>query len=219
MKTQFLIQQGQLAYNKFFLNCSILSEMVIAETTETCLKLFEEKLDTYLTTTCKKYINAVSGSSKAINCPEGFVLLPIDSWHCKEDKKPCLLQAAIDLKDKDNFCRVCRSDKKEAIFKTIEQKRYTGFHHTTGRYLCPVCDVLLDDSKNTYKYHYPWEIYSLSECADFNDQTIRMQMINLDIPLSISHSKVCATCFVAIIKKLKPIIADDFFVYETDLYS
>ncbi len=223
MKSQFLVQkvrQGKL----FVLNCSMLSDVVVADVEDKCLELLKEKLDNLLKTKCREYVNNFKGSSYSddgkINCPEGFVLLPIDAWHCKHDKEICALQALIDPRDKDSFVKHCQADNKESIFEAIKQQAYTGFHHVPGRYLCPSCDCLLKQSQQNFKYHYPWEMYPLWECINFEDQTVIRTMHNLNIPLSLKYTKVCASCFLKLMHQISPNNPNthNLFVLQMDFF-
>ena len=222
MKSQFLaqkIRQGSL----FGLNCSMLPDVVVADSESGCLTLFKEKLDHLLKTTGREYVNKFKGGNSnngIVNCPEGFVLLPLDAWHCKYDKAICALQASIDLSHKDIFEKYCRNENKEGIYRAVQQQAYTGFHHVPGRYLCPSCDCLLRESKQNFKYHYPWELYPLWECINFEDQTVICSMNRLGISSSVGHSKVCASCFLKLMRQILPNSPDidDLFVLEMDFF-
>lgn len=220
MKSRFLVQKVRRS-QQFLLNCSMLSDVVVADSEDRCLALLKEKLNDFLITKGKEYVNQFkSADDGKVNCPDGFVLLPLDAWHCKQDKASCALQASIDSNDKDGFVTHCRAGNKESIFKAIEQQAYTGFHHVPGRYLCPSCDYSLKESQQNFKYHYPWELYPLWECINFEDKTVMSTMYDLDIPSSIRHSKVCAPCFLKLINQLFPGTpdTDNLFVLVMDFF-
>lgn len=196
----------------------MLPDVVVATTEESCLELLNESAGDFLKTQGQKYVNKFKGDVGKVNCPDGFVRLPVDTWCCKYDKRPCSLQASIDPSDKKSFLSNCRADQKEGIFSAIEQQAYAGFHHVPGRYLCPYCDHSLKDSQQNYKYHYPWELYPLWECVKFDDLSVTKKMHRQSIPLSIKHSKICAPCFLKLLRRLSLSLADDFFVLEVDFF-
>ncbi len=221
MKTNFLVQKGRQG-KKVFLNCIMLSEVVVAATEESCMELLKEKINDFLDSYGKDWVNKFKGegtNSTKINCPFGFILLPVDTWHCKMGKKEiCPLQASIDISDKENFLSKCRADKKEEIFTTLEQKGYNGSHHVPGRYLCPYCEHILKDSQQNFKYHYPWELYPLWECVNFDDRSIVREMFRKKIPLGIKSSKVCASCFLKLMSIFSLDYANDFFMLKVDFF-
>ncbi len=175
LKTQFLVQK---AYQdeEYIFNCSMLLGIVSAKTESEATELLEKELNIFLNTEAKQYVKSFMSSESVnkeiITCPEGRVILPVDVWHCKFDGKACPIQASIQLNDNKNFMLHCRAENKEEIFNTVEKKKYQGFHHVPGRYLCPSCDKLLKNSKENFKYHYPWELYPLWKMIDFHVFTL-----------------------------------------------
>lgn len=203
------------------MNCSILPEVIFSSTERDCRIILEERVKEFLDTNGRKYINSIIGINSEdgkINCPNGVVALPIDTWHCKLDNLICGLQAYIDLSNKKNFLTNCRSPQKEEIYNSVDRRKYKGFHHVIGRYLCPSCDHILSDSQQYFKYHYPWELYPLGECINSDDRSTIINLRRNNIPISVITSKVCAPCFVRYINILLPSIAGDFFVLEIDFY-
>ncbi len=220
MKTIFLVQKGRQG-KEFFLNCTMLSDVVVAATEESCMELLKGKINEFLNSHGKDWVNKLKSTGtngRKINCPDSFVRLPVDTWCCKHDDEICSLQASIDLSDKESFLSNCRADKKEGIFAAIEQKAYDGFHHVPGRYLCPYCDHTMKHSQQNFKYHYPWELYPLWECVKLDDVPIFKEMHRQNIPLSVRSSKVCASCFLKLLNLLSLGYANDFFILEVDFF-
>ena len=222
MKTQFLIHKAYID-NRYELNCSILPEVVVSDSEDECIEILKDKLADFLRSIGKEYVDKHKGchlGDEKINCPQGFVLLPLDSWHCKHDKALCTLQASIDPNNEVNFLKNCRAANKQSIFNTIEQQRYKGFHHTPGRHLCPSCDVSLKMSQQNFKYHYPWELYPLWDIVNFEDQEIVKALIKSDISPSVAHSKVCASCFIKVARELVSDHSEihNLFILELDFY-
>lgn len=185
------------------------------------MELLKSRLHDFLNKHGKEWVNQFRGDStgnRKVTCPEGFVKVPIDSWHCKFDDGLCNLQACIDLSDKNNFLTYCRAKRKENIYKAVEQQVYTGFHHIPGRFLCPSCDHFKKDSQQNFKYHYPWELYPLWECVQFDTPMVNIQLDRKDIPLSVKYCKVCAPCFLKTVSILSPQKALDFIVIEVDFF-
>lgn len=220
MKTNFLVQKGRLG-QKFFLNCTMLSDVVVAATEENCMELLKDKIDKFLNRHGKNWVNTFKGTGTngiKINCPDSFIRLPVDTWCCKHDRDICSLQASISLSDKESFLSNCRADKKESIFAAVERKTYDGFHHVPGRYLCPYCDHTMKHSQQNFKYHYPWELYPLWECVNFDNVSIYKKMQRQNIPLGVRFSKVCAHCFLKLLNQFSLGSANDFFVLDVDFF-
>ena len=218
MKTNFLVQRGRQE-REFFLNCTMLSDVVFADTEESCTEQLKGEINEFLKTHGKDWVNKfkyIGTDSRNINCPDSFVRLPVDSWRCKHDNEICSL--LIDPNDKEAFLSNCRADKKDGIFAAIEQKVYDGFHHVPGRYLCSYCDHTMKHSQQNYKYHYPWELYPLWEYVKFDDLSIFKEMCDKNMPLGIRSSKVCAPCFVKLLSLFSLDHAKNFFILEVDFF-
>jgi len=83
----------------------------------------------------RRYIES-SEFKKIINCPQGKIELPIDTWHCKDTKTPCPLQGQLDISDPEVFLKLCllSEETKNGILNAILEGKYKGFHHVPGRY-------------------------------------------------------------------------------------
>lgn len=105
----------------------------------------------------------------------------------------------VEKKNKGYFIENCRiTDQKEGIWKAIETKKYEGFHHIIGRYLCPYCEHKNEnENKINFNYHYPWEFFKLYK--EFTiDKDFKIKMIKNKIPLFISHCALCPNCTIEI---------------------
>lgn len=222
MKSRFLIQKIHQDA-KYIFNCTMLDENIVGNTEDECNELLRKKLDHFLATEGRRWVEHFKGDlstdgTNIVNCPDGFILLPLDAWHCKHDKESCGL--AIDISDEDRFLAHCRSEKKIGILQSVKNKKYDGFHHVLGRYLCPLCDEKLSDKAQNFKYHYPWELYPLWECIDFDTEEAFWVFQESKLPRSIGFSKVCADCFVTAITKFCPNdpLYKSLFVVEMNFY-
>jgi hypothetical protein len=127
-------------------------------------------LEYYLATNAADYLYQMgyAGSPNVTNCPEAFIKRPVDLWACKIARQTCPIQAQVFLDEPKEFFAGCLVDepKKQAIFNAVSQGDYRGFHHVTGRYLCPRCEEVRGNESG-YNYHYPWELAALETFSDF----------------------------------------------------
>ena len=171
MKIRFLVQGKQelsgeydiICHGRYFKNLT-----VTAKSINEGVEAMRVVLEQFMKITGTKWIERWKGSSGSVNCPEGYILLPIDIWKCKITRETCGIQAQVPITDKNKFFAWCNAprERKENIFKIIRTRKYTGFHHIPGRHLCVQCQ---NDKwkKRTKHYHYPWELVSVSGCVDF----------------------------------------------------
>jgi len=128
-------------------------------------------LEYYLATRAADYLVEMgyAGSREIPNCPEAFIKRPIDLWACKIAKQTCPIQAQVFLDEPEKFFAGCLVDepRKQAVFNTVSQGDYRGFHHVRGRYLCPRCEEVRGN-ESAKSYHYPWELALLEAFSDFD---------------------------------------------------
>jgi hypothetical protein len=222
MKSRFLVQKFHQE-GKHVFNCTMLSRNIVGDSEQECLRLLHEELENFLRTKGRQWVDQFKGDRHGnedalVNCPDGYVLLPIDTWCCKHDKEVCGL--AVDISNEERFLAHCRSEKKAGILRAVQSKKYDGFHHVLGRYLCPLCDKNLAEREQNFKYHYPWELYPLWDCVNFETEEAFWVFKNSGWPSSISFSKLCANCFMLAIDKFLPgdPLAKSLFVVELNFY-
>jgi len=172
MKIKFLVQGKNNLNDRYDIICQgnyLKNLTVCAETFDEGVEAMQFVLEQLMKYKGSKWINKWKGFSGCVNCPEAYIELPSDIWKCKITGDSCSIQAQISIKDKAGFlARCCASqDRKENIYRIIQEKKYSGFHHIPGRFLCVQCEV--DKGKQiNKKYHYPWELVSISDCLDFS---------------------------------------------------
>jgi hypothetical protein len=166
----------------------------------------------------RKYVEDVSNSNGKINCPEAYVCLPADTWHCKIDKETCPLQGQIDIFDHHTFLNSCKSSQtmKSGIWSAITHGKYKGFHHMPGRYECVLCRK----AETNFNYHYPWELTFLADHCKiteiWKDPRRASQLIINGFPLSALSGALCEVCFRKVAKSFPEIRLED---YETIVYE
>ena len=161
----------------------------------------------------RKHIESCSFDETHVNCPQAFILLPLDAWYCKNTKQNCPIQGWLDMSNKANFFKSClvQEKVKNGIWGSIVQGKYRGFHHVPGRYLCALCE---NDNIN-YNYHYPWELTILSDHCKINEiwhnPERAKQLIKNGFPRS-SFGYLCAKCFIKVSKFLPEIKTSEYFI-------
>lgn len=174
MKIKFLIQGKQksrgsyeiICHGKFFKNLT-----VEAPTFDDGVAVMDHVLRKFMETRGMAWIERWKGNPETVNCPEAYIQLPSDIWKCKITKDSCGLQAQVYIKNKQRFFNGCNAseDRKEKIFKTIKDGKYSGFHHVAGRHLCVQCAEDKRKKLNEH-YHYIWELVSISDSVDFSGE-------------------------------------------------
>jgi len=200
MKVKFLIHVARDNKQLWIARCLAISKVSGAyclreEATEDLRKqliLFNE-------TQAKKYLSGWKGTTETINCPEGFVTLPVDFWKCKINRELCSIQCQVYIKDKEKFLAGCRvpKEKKEEIFNTVKNLKYEGFHHILGRYLCSLCS-----GKEYERYHYPWELTSLDKFFDLGCTEFRKTFLRANIGLAAYGSALCSRHIKEVVSKI-----------------
>ncbi|WP_415776213.1 hypothetical protein ACMYQ1_08950 [Shewanella oncorhynchi] len=167
----------------------------------------------------KAWIQSHSKKNNWINCPEGCIKLPEDTWYCKLSNDICKLQACIKLDHTDDFFENCNAteEKKTQILKTVKLGNYDGFHHVTARQLCVSC-ADKKEIKEYFKYHYPWEFAEIDVaiCGSYND--VMIELYKTDIPQRYIRSPLCAQCCYDLAIKLRPELKDSLYVIESNFH-
>jgi len=165
----------------------------------------------------RRYIESRAFTNK-LNCPQGYIHLPIDTWHCKNNKTPCPLQGQLDISDPEEFFNYCllSEEIKNGIWNAIIIGKYKGFHHMPDRYRCGLCDK----PRIYYNYYYPWELTLLSDHCDivsiWNDIKRVKELILNGFPSKAKFTALCCECF----KKASTFLPEvDLSEYETIIYD
>ncbi|WP_305947136.1 hypothetical protein [Vreelandella aquamarina] len=159
------------------------------------------------------------GGRRYVNCPEGFVKLPIDIWCCKLTGEACSIQASVNPEDEPGFRHGCHadSDKQDKILKTIRTGKYDGFHHVPGRSLCIACEEK-GGKKESFYYHFPWEFAELDVAiGQTYEETIGLLAKN-GISLSYVMCPLCASCCYEEAVRFDPGLHGQLKVLEFDAY-
>ncbi len=159
---------------------------------------------------------------EVVNCPEGAIKLPIDLWVCKVVDQTCPIHAQVFVDAPERFLDGCLAPqaRKQAILGAVSQGRYSGFHHTRGRYLCVRC---ADErgSESSFSYHYPWELSSLEDFAPFELMRDMAEVLPKLMSAGISRGSVgnalCADHSLEIAELLYPEIARELQVFEFNI--
>jgi hypothetical protein len=166
----------------------------------------------------KPWVAYWSGQGDSVNCPEGYIKLPIDLWCCKISSQICQLQANISLDDKESFLKGCHApnNKKDAILKTVLSGRYEGFHHVPGRYLCVACEAK-GGKKGTFFYHYPWEFAELDLALGETYENTHRNLITRGWPTTFVSCPVCASCCYELATTIQPGLEKTLVLFEFDI--
>lgn len=162
-----------------------------------------------------------AGDSRTPNCPEGAVRLPIDLWVCKLKDEVCPIQAQVFLDDPETFFRHCLAtrDRAQEIFDTVAGRKYDGFHHIPGRYLCVACQH--DGIAEAFQYHYPWELTSVEAYYPFEIKRdlprLHKQLKSKGWGTAEISNALCAAHSKQLAEKLDPTIAAELKVLEFEV--
>ncbi len=183
---------------------------------EEAIEDLRRQLILFLKTEGKRYLSGLKGNSEIINCPEGYVELPIDLWKCKINKQLCPIQSQVFTKDKEKFLAGCHAqkEKKEEIYNAVGNLKYDGFHHILGRYLCPLCS-----GKEYHRYHYPWELTSLGEFFDLLDTEFRKKFLKINIDLAAYSGSLCPEHLKEVVSKIDADMEKELEFLELDFYK
>jgi len=206
-ESSFLVRVIQLTHSDWICLCPTISLKAFGSTKQEAIESMRANLENYVNTWGAHYINSIGKSPDGVCCPEGFLDLPLDLWKCKLDRQVCKLQAWIPIGDKELFVTNCHApgQRKEDIYRIVVEEIYKGAHHKPGRYLCPTCG-----GKSNTRYHYSWELTSLSDFVDISDHDFRVALIENDISMSVVSSNLCPDCFMRVISIVKPDLVGEF---------
>lgn len=177
-----------------------------------------KQVSAFIEESARKYIEAHSMRNGKINCPQAFILLPLDMWYCKKSKTNCSLQGQLDISNPQTFYSLCPLPEKmkNGIWDSIIDGTYKGFHHMPGRYKCVLCQK----DKINFNYHYPWELTLLSDHCNiveiWKDPRRASQLIATGFSLSALYGSLCANCFKNSAKLLPEIKLEE---YDTIVYE
>lgn len=221
MKVKFLIHIVRQNNQSWVAKCPAISKVSAAcLSREEALKDLENQLVRYLQTDCQSYLSAFKGTGDVINCPEGYIDLPIDVWKCKLDDKICPLQAQVLITEKAKFLSECHAPegRKQAIFKAIKDHKYDGFHHIPGRYLCPLCK-----GKIHRRYYYPWELTIPSKFFNVTEieqrLTLRRRLIERNIDIDAGYIALCPKCFKSVVSEIDPKVKELLEILELNFFD
>jgi len=136
-----------------------------------------------------------------MDCPFGKLVEPVDLWHCKITGKLCPIQADVDPPDFSKFDEYCEApaERLGGIKKAIRSGEYQGFHHLSGRYLCPTCKP-----SKVWKYFYEHELFALDDYVDVATIEVRKRMIRRGVSLAAASSDICRHCLEKALYNLLP---------------
>ena len=223
MKVKFLLQHVELEDN---LAIACLSNGLFAPGYSTRAEATEEMktiLKAYLDSEGKAYVQNWMGSSRTVNCPEGYIKLPIDIWCCKLTHSPCNLQAQVTLQDQALFISTCAApeNKKAGIFNAVTDGRYNGFHHVPGRNLCPTCQGDTDEH-NPFNYHYHFELtlvpklFGIAKEREF--ESLRREASYSGLPSYALACGLCPPCAMRVVSSLDKSFSNDLEIVEMDFF-
>ncbi len=215
MKSKFLIKIYLDEKCKWKAICASAKVQVESISKEKALIEINKELAHFIKNEADKYLSRWKRGQNVVNCPEGYVLLPLDIWKCKLDGETCPTQGQVFLDRQNEFKQHCRAneDKKEKILELIQKGDYDGFHHIIGRGICVLCK-----GKEYFKYHYPWELNYLSDYMDIYDRDLRIKFIKSGINQSTYFSSLCPDCFIRVVSELEIDAAGAFERLDLDFY-
>ena len=216
MKAKFLIYIVRQNHQRWFARCPATSKVSSAQhLREEAIGDLRKQLAQFLQSEGKNYLSAWKGKGEIINCPEGFIELPIDLWKCKLSGETCPIQAQIFITNKAKFLSGCLAleKRKEAIFETIGNSKYDGFHHLLGRYKCPLCK-----GKEVRRYYYPWELTSLNEFFDLFNTEVRIRFLKAHIDLAAYGCSLCPSHLKEVVSKIDLDMEKQLEIMELDFF-
>lgn len=190
---------------------------IIAESRSEVLSKIHGLISVFIEKYGRRYIES-HAFKNGLNCPRGYIELPIDTWHCKNTKTPCLLQGELDMSDPEVFFQLCllSEEIKNGIWNAIIEGKYKGFHHMPGRYRCGLCDK----PRIYYNYYYPWELTLLSDHCDIKSiwSNIKRakELILEGFPRQAIYTALCCDCFIKASKYLPEVILSEYEINSYD---
>ncbi len=216
MKVKFLIHIARGNRQLWIAKCSAISKVSAPHSLrDGAIEDLRKQLSQFLQSEGKYYLSTWKGTAEIVNCPEGFIELPIDLWKCKLSRKTCSIQAQVFITNKDTFLSECLAPEKRkiAMFETIKSCEYDGFHHMPGRYKCPLCK-----GKEGRRYHYPWELTSLSEFFDLLNTEFRKKFLKTGIELATYGSTLCPEHLKEVVSKIDLDMEKQLEILELDFF-
>lgn len=196
MKVKFLLQH-RLVEGNHAITCLSANQVESgyssrAEATEA----MKTSLKAYLDSDGKAFVQTWMGNSAVINCPEGYIKLPIDLWCCKLTNESCNLQSQVLLQNPQQFMKGCTASEemKKGILKAASDGRYKGFHHVHGRNLCPTCRGDGDED-SPFNYHYHFELTLIPGLFGIaSEDDFQYLLLNARVQQLPSYALACGLC-------------------------
>lgn len=191
---------------------------IIAHSKTEALSIIRKSVSAFIEGFGRRHIESWASHDESVNCPEGYVKLPIDLWYCKHTKKRCPVQAEVNIANSEYFFERCLAsdETKNGIWNAINKGEYKGFHHVVGRYKCGSCD----NSRRYYNYHYPWELTLLSEHCDmesiWSDVERAKELIRKDFPRAAKYTALCCDCFKKVARLFPEIDLSEYEIITHD---
>lgn len=218
MRVKFLIHVASQNQRSWIAKCpAVPRTSILYSLRQEAIEDLRGQLVLFLEIEGKKYLSSLKGNSEIVNCPEGFVDLPIDLWKCQINRQLCPTQSQVYITDKEKFLIGCNAPKerKEAIFNTSQNPEYWG-HHILGRYLCPLCSGE-KELKEYFRYHYPWELTPIDEFFDLFDTEFRKTFLKAGIALAAYSSSLCPRHLKEVISKIDWDLGENLEILELNL--
>jgi hypothetical protein len=167
------------------------------------------------------WIKSWQGRDPVPNCPESKIKLPIDFWYCKLVDEKCPLQGQLFLDEPSLFFEGCLAPpkKKQQIFDIVAERKYAGFHHVPGRYLCTGCED--DGRKGAFRYYYPWELTLLQTyypMAEGDWPEFRRKLVINGINLASASNAQCAPHTIELATRIDPGLGAEHTILEFDIF-
>jgi len=170
---------------------------IIAQIRSEAITKIHELISVFIEGFGRRYIESCDSKNSRLNCPQGYLELPIDVWCCKNTKTPCPLQGLLDTSNSEKYFKLClvSEETKNGIWNAIIRGKYKGFHHVPSRYRCGLCDR----PRIYYNYHYPWELTLLSDHCDiksiWSDIKRAKELVFRGFSSVAVHTALCCGCF------------------------
>lgn len=182
-----------------------------------------DQLRTYAATEVIEYLRSHAGDSTRLRCPEATIDLLADRWYCKHTKRECPIDATLDRADIEASLSRCDAPKNVKVgIPAALTDGYAGLHHTSGRYLCPLCGSGEAARFRASSYRYPFELQLLLDVlALSNDELdrdeIRRRVLLHHISLSVMTSATCARCVQGVVVQIDPEFGEELEVVDLSI--
>lgn len=166
------------------------------------------------------YIRAHASNSTALRCPEGTINLLADDWFCKHTRRRCPVGAVLDRAELGVSISHC--DAPEMVKRGIPAALtdgYAGLHHTSGRYLCPLCGSREKTRYRASSYRYPFELQQLTDVLglasdDRRREEVRRQLVLNHIDPRVMSHATCARCLQGVVESTDPALAEELEILD-----